>query len=128
MHPSPSLVRCSPCGALGRWRGDRSEESRLVVSSTSSAGPRGPGGTTGEGNPPAGATLPPRPPLRAPGGGGAPPAGIAFAGRPEREVPADVQRLTVAEGHDVASFAIVASGPNAASPHHEPTHRGIEKG
>jgi Xaa-Pro aminopeptidase len=54
--------------------------------------------------------------------------GIAFAGRSEREIAADVQRLTVAEGHDVASFAIVASGPNAASPHHEPTHRVIEEG
>jgi Xaa-Pro aminopeptidase len=54
--------------------------------------------------------------------------GIAFAGRTEREIAADVQRLTVAEGHDVASFAIVASGPNAASPHHEPTHRVIEEG
>lgn len=54
--------------------------------------------------------------------------GVAFAGRTERDLAADVQRLTVAEGHDVSSFAIVASGPNAASPHHEPTHRVIEEG
>ncbi|HAX81941.1 MAG TPA: peptidase M24 family protein [Actinobacteria bacterium] len=54
--------------------------------------------------------------------------GIAFAGRTERDLAAEVQRLTIAEGHDVASFAIVASGPNAASPHHEPTHRVIEEG
>jgi Xaa-Pro aminopeptidase len=54
--------------------------------------------------------------------------GIRFAGRTERDLAADVQHLTVAEGHDVASFAIVASGPNAASPHHEPTHRVIEEG
>jgi Xaa-Pro aminopeptidase len=46
----------------------------------------------------------------------------------ERDLAAEVQRLTIAEGHDVASFAIVASGPNAASPHHEPTHRVIEEG
>ncbi len=32
------------------------------------------------------------------------------------------------EGHDVAAFAIVASGPNAASPHHEPTDRVLERG
>jgi Xaa-Pro aminopeptidase len=54
--------------------------------------------------------------------------GLRFAGRTERDLAADVQRLTLAEGHDVASFAIVASGPNAASPHHEPTNRVIEQG
>ena len=53
---------------------------------------------------------------------------LAFAGRTERDVAAEVQRLTVAEGHDTSSFAIIASGPNAASPHHEPTHRVIEEG
>ena len=53
---------------------------------------------------------------------------LKFGGRTERDVAADVQRLTVAEGHDIASFAIVASGPNAASPHHEPTDRTIEAG
>lgn len=54
--------------------------------------------------------------------------GVPFVGRTERDIAADVQRLTVAEGHDVAAFAIVASGPNAASPHHEPTHRVVEDG
>lgn len=54
--------------------------------------------------------------------------GLRFAGRTERDVAAEVQRLTIAEGHDTADFAIVASGPNAASPHHEPTHRVIEEG
>ena len=34
----------------------------------------------------------------------------------------------VEEGHDTAGFAIVASGPNAASPHHTPTDRTIERG
>lgn len=53
---------------------------------------------------------------------------VTFAGRTERDVAGDVQHLTVAEGHDVSSFAIVASGPNAASPHHEPTLRVIEEG
>ncbi len=54
--------------------------------------------------------------------------GLVFAGRTERDVAADVQKFTLAEGHDVASFAIVAAGPNAASPHHEPTHRVIQGG
>lgn len=53
---------------------------------------------------------------------------LAFGGRTERDLAADVQRLVMAEGHDIASFAIIASGPNAASPHHEPTHRVIEEG
>ena len=36
--------------------------------------------------------------------------------------------MIVEEGHDVAAFAIVASGPNGASPHHEPADRVIEPG
>ena len=36
--------------------------------------------------------------------------------------------MTVEEGHDVASFAIVGGGPNGASPHHEPGDRVIENG
>jgi Xaa-Pro aminopeptidase len=36
--------------------------------------------------------------------------------------------MTVSEGHDVASFAIIASGPNGASPHHEPNDRVIDEG
>jgi Xaa-Pro aminopeptidase len=51
-----------------------------------------------------------------------------FAGRTEREVARRVAQMTVEEGHDVAAFAIVASGPNGASPHHEPTGRVIEPG
>jgi Xaa-Pro aminopeptidase len=39
-------------------------------------------------------------------------------GRTEREVAADICDAIVAEGHARADFAIVASGPNAASPHH----------
>jgi Xaa-Pro aminopeptidase len=36
--------------------------------------------------------------------------------------------MTVEEGHREASFSIVASGPNSASPHHEPGDRVIETG
>jgi Xaa-Pro dipeptidase len=36
--------------------------------------------------------------------------------------------MTVEEGHDDARFWIVASGPNAASPHHEPGDRVLEAG
>jgi Xaa-Pro aminopeptidase len=36
--------------------------------------------------------------------------------------------MTVEEGHDVAGVAIVASGPNGASPHHEPSDRVIVRG
>ena len=47
-----------------------------------------------------------------------------LAGRTER----DVARLLVEHGHDSADFAIVASGPNGASPHHEPEGRRIAPG
>jgi Xaa-Pro aminopeptidase len=40
------------------------------------------------------------------------------AGRTERQVAADIGEAILAEGHSTADFAIVASGPNAASPHH----------
>ena len=53
---------------------------------------------------------------------------VAFAGRTEREISERVQGMTRGEGHDIAQFAIVASGPNAASPHHEASHRVIEEG
>jgi len=53
---------------------------------------------------------------------------MRFAGRAERAVAEDVARMTVEEGSDVASFSIVASGPNAASPHHEPGSRVIADG
>lgn len=46
----------------------------------------------------------------------------------ERELARLVARWTVEEGHDVDTFKIVASGPNGASPHHEPTDRKIEEG
>ncbi len=36
--------------------------------------------------------------------------------------------MTVAEGHEVATFGIVASGPNGASPHHDPGDRVVQAG
>lgn len=53
------------------------------------------------------------------------PGEVAFGGRTEAEVANDLRRMTVEEGHEVAAFAIVASGSNAASPHHEPGARVI---
>ncbi|NUS73684.1 MAG: aminopeptidase P family protein [Corynebacteriales bacterium] len=50
------------------------------------------------------------------------------AGRTEKQVADDVSAAIVAQGHAVSSFVIVASGPNAASPHHEISSRVIEPG
>ncbi|HLX50256.1 MAG TPA: Xaa-Pro peptidase family protein [Streptosporangiaceae bacterium] len=49
-------------------------------------------------------------------------------GRTEREVGADIAEAIVAEGHARVDFTIVASGPNAASPHHELSGRVLEAG
>jgi Xaa-Pro aminopeptidase len=54
--------------------------------------------------------------------------GGPLAGRSEAEVASEVRRRLVDEGHDTAEFAIVASGPNSASPHHEPGERLIRAG
>lgn len=51
--------------------------------------------------------------------------GIPLVGRTEASVSADLGALLVAEGHSAVNFAIVGSGPNAASPHHEPGERVI---
>jgi Xaa-Pro aminopeptidase len=51
-----------------------------------------------------------------------------LSGSTEAEVSARIRQLLVEAGHDTADFAIVASGPNAASPHHEPGGRVIEPG
>jgi Xaa-Pro aminopeptidase len=48
-----------------------------------------------------------------------------FEGRREDEVAADLRRLLVENGHAKADFWIVGSGPNGASPHHEPGERTI---
>jgi Xaa-Pro aminopeptidase len=51
-----------------------------------------------------------------------------LVGRTEREVSLEILDRLVAEGHDTAQFAIVASGPNSASPHHHPGDRRIGPG
>jgi Xaa-Pro aminopeptidase len=51
---------------------------------------------------------------------------IRFEGRREEEIAADLRRLLVENGHERADFWIVASGPNGASPHHEPSGRTIK--
>jgi len=49
-------------------------------------------------------------------------------GRTEADVAEEVHERLREEGHDVAQFAIVASGPNSASPHHGASDRVIEAG
>jgi len=51
-----------------------------------------------------------------------------LSGRSENEVSRRINELLLAAGHDTADFAIVASGPNSASPHHAPSERVIEPG
>jgi Xaa-Pro aminopeptidase len=49
-----------------------------------------------------------------------------FAGRTERDVHRELVERMLDAGHERANFAIVGSGPNAASPHHEPADRVIQ--
>ncbi len=51
-----------------------------------------------------------------------------LVGRTEAEVALEVRERLLAEGHDEALFAIVGSGPNSASPHHEASDRVIQAG
>lgn len=53
---------------------------------------------------------------------------VQFSGRTERDVSREFSERTLGDGHDDILFAIVASGPNGASPHHEPTDRIIQHG
>lgn len=53
---------------------------------------------------------------------------IALVGRTEAEVSAELGRRLIAEGHHRVNFAIVATGANAASPHHEPGETVITTG
>ena len=53
---------------------------------------------------------------------------IPLLGRTEAEVSADLSRRILDAGHERVNFAIVATGPNAASPHHHPGPRVIEEG
>jgi D-alanyl-D-alanine dipeptidase len=53
---------------------------------------------------------------------------LDFAGRTERDVAADLDRLLREHGHERVGFTIVGSGPNGASPHHDPGDRVIARG
>ncbi len=53
---------------------------------------------------------------------------IPLIGRTEADVSRELGQRLVDEGHDTVNFAIVASGPNAASPHHHPGGRTIGAG
>ena len=55
-------------------------------------------------------------------------AGEKAAGRTERDVSRWIGDALIAQGHERVNFAIVASGPNAASPHHHPGDRVLESG
>lgn len=51
-----------------------------------------------------------------------------LVGRTEEDVAREVRDRLIAEGHEAAHFAIVGSGPNSASPHHEASDRVIQAG
>lgn len=53
---------------------------------------------------------------------------IPLVGQTEAAVSAELGRQIVEEGHARVNFAIVASGPNAASPHHHAGDRIIQRG
>ncbi len=55
-------------------------------------------------------------------------AELRFSEKTEAQVSREVAAMLEANGTDVAGFAIVASGPNGASPHHEPGERLIGAG
>jgi Xaa-Pro aminopeptidase len=44
---------------------------------------------------------------------------IPLVGRTEAQLSQEISARLIAEGHDKVNFAIVAAGPNAASPHHD---------
>ncbi len=50
------------------------------------------------------------------------------AGRTEQQVAADIADAILTEGHSQVDFTIVASGPNAASPHHTASDRILRAG
>lgn len=51
-----------------------------------------------------------------------------LSGRTEAEVSRRINELLLAAGNESADFAIVAAGPNSASPHHQAGERVIEAG
>jgi Xaa-Pro aminopeptidase len=54
--------------------------------------------------------------------------GVRFAGRPEREIGADLAGFLREHGHETVDFTIVGSGPNGANPHSEMTDRVVRDG
>ena len=55
-------------------------------------------------------------------------AASRLVGRTEADVAREVRERLLDEGHELAEFAIVGSGPNSASPHHEASPRVIGAG
>ncbi|MXM64953.1 M24 family metallopeptidase [Streptomyces sp. HUCO-GS316] len=53
---------------------------------------------------------------------------VRFAGRRERDVAADLDRLLREHGHSQVDFTLVGSGPNGADPHHDAGERTIGNG
>ena len=53
---------------------------------------------------------------------------VVFSGRREIDVHRELVERMLDAGHERANFAIVAAGANAASPHHDPSDRVIERG
>jgi Xaa-Pro aminopeptidase len=53
---------------------------------------------------------------------------IPLIGRTEHQVSRDIGRRLLDEGHQRVNFAIVGSGPNSASPHHDAGSRIIDAG
>ncbi|MFG2846049.1 M24 family metallopeptidase [Kitasatospora sp. NPDC048296] len=53
---------------------------------------------------------------------------VAFAGRRETDVAADLGALLIQYGHSQVDFTVVGSGPNGANPHHEAGERVIRPG
>jgi Xaa-Pro aminopeptidase len=51
-----------------------------------------------------------------------------LVGRTEADIAREIRERLLAEGHDVAEFWIVASGPHSASPHHDAGDRVIAAG
>ena len=52
----------------------------------------------------------------------------SLIGRTEEDVAREVRDRLIAEGHEIAEFSIVASGPNSASPHHDAGDRVLRAG
>ena len=51
-----------------------------------------------------------------------------LVGRSEAEISREIRGRLIDEGHDLADFAIVGSGPNGASPHHDAGDRVVGAG